>query len=639
MSEHPFYMDLLVLFSIVIACLSSFIAVDLAERMVRYKRSVFFVLFSSGALGIGMWSMHYISMIAMKHESTASYYIPMLLLSLFVPIAASYVLLMLFNNTRTRSSKAALGFGGLLFSCGLLIMHCSGMMSVRYTAAFEQSTGSILGSLVLSLAVPAITASYHPNWTAKRYNMFSAKKLLLILVLTAVLSGTNYIAMAGASYVDTGPYIYVGRTPLLNDSMLGMILACTFLLVVAVVLGLMYKDRKQVLFTAQFNEQRYTALFEFSPDMVVCIDPVRKKVISANPSLRQTTGYGQEELSDYKSILFSTGDEQALKAAVKRAARGQSGKLEIIVKTKSGARLICSTTVFPLVNDKENYVYIIAEDITALAEQQQELLIAKNAAESAARMKSEFLATMSHEIRTPLNGIIGINQLLAEEITAPDHQELLKLQNTSSLALLSVMNDVLDISRLEAENMLLVKAPFKLPALLRECINLFAVAAGHKGLALNLEIAPSIPEQLIGDSARIRQILVNLIGNAVKFTHEGGITVTIEPYSKEGTSLGLLFRVSDTGIGIAPDKLELLFQPFSQVDASHNRKYQGTGLGLAICKKLVELMDGSIWTEKAREGGTDFFFKIPLQLMDTFPREAYSNEQGVREKREKSEVG
>ncbi|KWX86425.1 hypothetical protein AMQ83_18960 [Paenibacillus riograndensis] len=225
MSDHPFYMDLLVLFSIVIACLSSFIAVDLAERMVRYKRSVFFVLFSSCALGTGMWSMHYISMIAMKHESTASYYIPMLLLSLFVPIAASYVLLLLFNNPRTRSSKATLGFGGLLFSCGLLIMHCSGMMSVRYTAAFEQSAGSVLGSLVLSLAVPAITASYHPNWTAKRYNMFSAKKLLLILVLTAVLSGTNYIAMAGASYVDTGPYIYMGRTPLLNDSMLGMILA------------------------------------------------------------------------------------------------------------------------------------------------------------------------------------------------------------------------------------------------------------------------------------------------------------------------------------------------------------------------------------------------------------------------------
>ncbi|MNO23536.1 Signal transduction histidine-protein kinase BarA [compost metagenome] len=639
MTDHPSYSDLLVLFSVVIACLSSFIAVDLAERMVRQKRSVSFVLFSSSALGIGMWSMHFISMIAMKHESTAAYSIPMLLFSLFIPIAASYVLLMLFNNPRTRSSKATLGFGGMLFSCGILIMHYSGMMSIRYTAAFEQNLLSIFGSFLVSLAIPVITASYNPNWAAKRYNMFSAKKIMLILLLAAVLSGTNYIVMAGASYVNTEPFIYMGRTPLLNDSMLGMILACTFLLVVAVVLGLMYKDRKQVIFTAQFNEQRYTALFEFSPDMVVCIDPVRKKVISANPSLRQTTGYGQEELSDYKSVLFSTGDEQALKAAIKRAAGGQPGKLELTVKTKSGSRLICSTTVFPLVNNKENYVYIIAEDITALAEQQQELLIAKNAAESAARMKSEFLATMSHEIRTPLNGIIGINQLLFEEITVPEHQELLKLQNTSSHALLNVMNDVLDISRLEAENMLLVKAPFRLPALMRECMNLFTVAASHKELTMTLEIDPSIPEQLIGDSARVRQILVNLIGNAVKFTHEGGVTVSVEPYSTEGASLGVLFTVSDTGIGIAPEKLKLLFQPFSQVDASHNRKYPGTGLGLAICKKLVELMEGRIWTEKAGDGGTVFCFKLPLQRMEAFPHEKFLNERGVREKREKSEVG
>ncbi|MNC32189.1 Signal transduction histidine-protein kinase BarA [compost metagenome] len=201
------------------------------------------------------------------------------------------------------------------------------------------------------------------------------------------------------------------------------------------------------------------------------------------------------------------------------------------------------------------------------------------------------------------------------------------------------MNDVLDISRLEAENMLLVKAPFRLPALMRECMNLFTVAASHKELTMTLEIDPSIPEQLIGDSARVRQILVNLIGNAVKFTHEGGVTVSVEPYSTEGASLGVLFTVSDTGIGIAPEKLKLLFQPFSQVDASHNRKYPGTGLGLAICKKLVELMEGRIWTEKAGDGGTVFCFKLPLQRMEAFPHEKFLNERGVREKREKSEVG
>ncbi|MBW4080511.1 PAS domain S-box protein [Paenibacillus sp. S150] len=582
--------------------------------------------------------MHFISMRAMMPQSNVSYYLPLLLFSLFVPIAASYVLFMLFNNSRTRN-KTTLGLGGLLFICGILVMHYSGMLATQYTAAFEQSILSIFGSFILSLAIPAVTASYDSSWVEKPYNMFSGRKILLILVLAAVLSGTNYIAMAGASYANAASAVYTGRTPLLNDSLLGMILACTFLLVAAVVLGLMYRDRKRVLFSAQFNEQRYTALFEFSPDMVVCIDPLRQKVISANPSLRRTTGYGREELSDYKKVLSTARDEKTLTAAIKRAAEGHSGKLELTVRTKSGDRLICSTTVFPLVNNRENYVYIVAEDITTLAEQQQELLIAKNAAESADRMKSEFLATMSHEIRTPLNGIIGINQLLAEEITVPELLELLKLQNTSSLALLSVMNDVLDISRLEAENMLLLKAPFELPVLMRECMNLFTVAASQKGLTMTLELDPSIPEELIGDSARLRQILVNLIGNAVKFTHEGGVAVSVETCSAEGASPGLLFHVRDTGTGIAPEKLQRLYQPFFQVDASHNRRYPGTGLGLAICRKLVELMEGSIWSENAEGGGTVFSFKIPLQPMEATSREKHLMEPGIRKKREKTEAG
>ncbi|WP_379152076.1 ATP-binding protein [Paenibacillus sp. sgz5001063] len=621
MTNHSFYSELLALFSIVIAWLSSFIAVELTERMVRKKRSVFYVLLSASSLGIGVWSMHYISMSAVKPGNSMSYDLLLLLFSLAVPIAASFVLLMIFNNPRTRRSKSNLALGGCLFSSGILIMHYSGMMAMQYSAAFEQSMLSIFGSLILSLAIPVVAASYNFRWIEQRYNMFSAAKTKLILLLTAVMSGTNYIAMAGASYVNTEPSMYTGRTPLLNDSMLGMILAGTFLLVVIVVLILMYKDRKQVIFTSQFNEQRYSALFEFSPDMVICIDPLGKKVISANPSLRRTTGYGQEELSDYKNVLFSTRDAQALKSVIKRAAAGQSGKLEVNVKTKNGSKLICSVTVFPLMSEKENFIYIIAEDITALAEQQKELLIAKNAAESAARMKTEFLATMSHEIRTPLNGIIGINQLLAEEITVPEQLDLLKLQYTSSHALLNVMNDVLDISRLEAENILLVKTDFNLPVLMRECVNLFKVAATQKELAMSLQLDPAVPELFIGDSARIRQILVNLIGNAVKFTHHGGITVSVAPYSALGASMVLEFTVKDTGIGITPDKYKMLFQPFSQADASHTRKYPGTGLGLAICKKLVELMEGSIWSENATGGGSVFSFRIPLQRMEPIPQQ------------------
>ncbi|WP_054940803.1 ATP-binding protein [Paenibacillus ihuae] len=620
------YSELLVLFSVVIALLTCFATLDLAERLVRGKRGYRFILVISCILGTGMWSMHYIGMRAMKLEVTVSYDLPLLLLSLVVSIAASYALLLLLSSPYTRS-KGYLAFGGILFSSGILIMHLSGIMSMKFAGDYEQSQISVLLSIVFSLAVPVITASYNPKWIENDYNMFTAKKILLVSVLTASLTGTHYTAMSGASFPTDKALIYSSTATLLADSFLGMILACSFILIVLIVLMLLYKDRKRVLFSAKFNEQRYTALFESSPDMVLCIDPFRKKVISANPSLRHTTGYGKEELDDYKKILCTPEDEALLKAAVKQAVEGHSAKLELAVKIKSGGRLICSTTVFPLINDKQRFVYIVAEDVTAIVKFQQELIIAKEAAESADRMKSEFLAIMSHEIRTPLNGIIGINQLLAEDIENPDQQEMLRLQYRSSQALLNVISDVLDISRLESDGMQLRRETFQLSVLLQECIYLFEATAREKNLQLHLQVAGDIPEYLIGDSLRIRQIMVNLIGNAVKFTPFGEIHVTVESSDVQENGQGLTFRIKDTGIGIPPEKMELLFQPFTQLDASHSRQYQGTGLGLAISKKLIELMNGRIWVESEVDKGTEFILNIRLPSAETEPRQVQDKKE------------
>lgn len=617
MPHHPEnYNYLLVLLSVAIAFLTCFTAIDLAERIIRRKKGYPFLILTSGVLGISMWSMHFIGMMAMEVGFSVSYVIPMLIFSLLVPILASYMLFAMLNNPRTRSSRTYMGLGGLLFSGGVLIMHYSGIMAMRFSAVYEQSLSSVVLSVLCSLIVPLVTASYHQEWVQKSYNMFTVKKIFLVLVLTVALTGTHYTAMSGASFAGADSVNYNGIVPMINDSMLGVILGGDFLLIVTLVVVLLVRDRQRVIFSARFNEQRYMALFEFSPDMVVCIDPVRQKVISANPSLKETTGYEMDEVQDYTNILCSTEDETALLNAVKRASEGEAAKLELALRTKDGRRLICSTTVFPLVNEKQNVVYIVSEDVTALAEYQQKLIAAKEEAESAARMKSEFLATMSHEIRTPLNGIIGINELLAEEIENEDQLELLQLQNSSSQALLKVINDILDISRLEAEGLQLHKETFELPGLLQECMNLFEVIARDKDLKFMLQMAPAIPKVVIADSARIRQILVNLIGNAVKFTPSGEIRVIVEPDSSEEGVQGILFRVTDTGIGIAPDKLQLLFQPFTQLDASHTRKYPGTGLGLAICKKLVELMGGQIWVESAPGGGASFIFRIAVQTME-----------------------
>lgn len=280
----------------------------------------------------------------------------------------------------------------------------------------------------------------------------------------------------------------------------------------------------------------------------------------------------------------------------------------------------------------------MAEDVAALMKYQYELLEARDAAESAVTMKSEFLATMSHEIRTPLNGIIGVNQLLAEEISNPEHLELLRLQSTSSHALLHVMSDILDISRLEADGLSLNKDTFGLRALLQGCMDLFTVSTQDKPLSLKLEIEEGLPDKFTGDAARVRQILINLIGNAVKFTPSGTVMVKVESYGVRETAQALQFMVRDTGIGISPDKLQLLFQSFSQVDGSHTRKYPGTGLGLAICKKLVDLMQGEIWAEPAEGGGTQFFFRIKLQPQEHSPEVFFGKDTGEGKSADENEA-
>ncbi|WP_342422410.1 ATP-binding protein [Paenibacillus sp. FSL E2-0178] len=626
MEHHPnHYNDLLVLLSVAIAFLSCFTALDLAERLLRGRKGNLYILLISVVLGTGMWSMHFIGMRAMDMGVPVSYDLLLLVFSLIIPVAASYMLFVMLGNPHTRS-RVYLGLGGMLFSSGILIMHFSGILAMKLSATYEQGFFSIILSILFALVVPVITASYDPKWLENAYNMFSVKKLLLVLTLTGAFTGIHYSAMAGASFTVVDSFLYTGRAPLLDDSLLGIILGGSFLFIVTIVLGLLYRDRQHVLRFAAFNEQRYMALFEHNPDMVLCIDPALKKIISANPALRYTTGYGREELGEFKNILYSERDEAAVKEAVRNASQGKSSKLELKVITRDGQQMICSVTVFPLLHNKEQLVYIVAEDVTALMQYQHELIQARDAAESAARMKSEFLATMSHEIRTPLNGIIGINQLLAEEISKPEHLELLKLQSTSSQALLHVMSDVLDISRLEADGLVLNQEPFQLTVLLQECMELFEVITRDKQLSFVLSVEEGLPGKFVGDIARIRQILVNLIGNAVKFTPSGAVTVTVESCGLMGASQTLQFKVQDTGIGIPPDKLQLLFQSFSQVDASHTRKYPGTGLGLAICKKLVELMQGEIWAEPAPGGGTQFFFRIVLQSLDSSPELIYNQE-------------
>jgi PAS domain S-box-containing protein len=361
------------------------------------------------------------------------------------------------------------------------------------------------------------------------------------------------------------------------------------------------------------SEERYVSLFENNHSVMLITDPQTTMITDANPAASSFYGYSIEQL---KSMSIFSIIALPREQTVEIQGNGMQEKKHFYSKHRQADGSVVDVEVYgaPINIGGNLYSCYIVHNITERIRAEHELIAAKDAAVNADHAKSAFLANMSHEIRTPINGIIGMTELCLSKVTDNEMKEYLKLVQKSAESLLRIVNDILDYSNLEAGQMKMEKNPFHLQECLKDVIDLFKIGVKQKGLEIALDYDPKIPHNVIGDPVRIRQVLANLIGNAVKFTHIGKINVAVSLRSIGDKNIEILFKVSDTGIGISQDEMNSLFNAFTQLDSSCSKRYSGTGLGLAITKQLAGLMGGKIWVESIKDVGSNFFFSVKLGL-------------------------
>jgi PAS domain S-box-containing protein len=356
---------------------------------------------------------------------------------------------------------------------------------------------------------------------------------------------------------------------------------------------------------------------EFSPNNITILDN-EGQIQYVNPKFEEMTGFKRFEVMGDRAAFMEPGhlDEESHKAMMETLSKGEDWSGEIINTRKDGSEYWEKVAVSCVRDEQGQITHFIevAEDISQRKAAENLILNAKEMAERASRLKSEFLANMSHEIRTPMNAILGYAKILLEGDLAEKQRRQLEIINRSGENLLVIINDVLDFSKIEANKLELVAEPFSITDLIQHLKKLFSIRAMEKSLFLKVHIDSSLPACVFGDQSRLQQILINIMGNAIKFTQEGGVTITVSYDARANLHLS----VKDTGIGISKAYQNLIFEPFTQADGSSTREFGGTGLGLAIAYKLLRLMGGELNLVSEKGLGSNFMLTVPLpQCTDT----------------------
>jgi len=623
----------LVALSIAIAILAAYAALDLGGRVTSARGGARLAWLSGGALamGIGIWSMHYIGMLAFRLPFIVQYDWPTVVLSLVAAVLASGVALYVVSRRSLTMAVAAIG--SIFMGAGIASMHYIGMEAMRLPAMCVYSTGLVALSIVLAIVI-SFVAIWITYLLRDQLSTWGFRKLACALIMGAAIPVMHYVGMAAASFMPAP----VDPTKLRHAVSISDLGLTSILIATLVILGLVFitaiVDRRFSLQTQELksSEERYRLIVETAFDAFIGIDATGS-ITEWNAQAEATFGWSRAEAignAVSKFILQSSHIANGLNFSELFAASGSDlihRRLEATGVDRGGRRFPVEMTLSSVHHSHKRLFAAFVHDVTERKAAEEEREKATKAAEAASRAKSEFLANMSHEIRTPLNGVIGMTDLVLESDLTGEQREYLETVKLSADSLLHVINEILDFSKIEAGKLELEEEDFDLQDCMESTLKTLALKADEKRLELLCEVSPDVPVGVRGDSARLRQVLTNLVGNAIKFTRHGevGLKAVLENSGGTSSSSSILihFIVSDTGIGIPPEKTKLIFESFSQADTSTTREFGGSGLGLAISRSLVEMMGGKIWVESQVGEGSQFHFTI--RVNPAFPRNSASS--------------
>jgi PAS domain S-box-containing protein len=530
-----------------------------------------------------------------------------------------------------RNGLLAIGVAGILYLGNLILF--------RYVQSIRWGTLTLVGSAGIAIWLNIL--SYQGE-----YPLSSLLWITILVWFAIVLAGyKSGLLTAGVMIIMFFMYHYQA-TPLFyqfNGSATQYIVvpASTFLLS----FGIFLCCSTLLLALVDYNRSRYEAqlvaseqrrrLYIEQTNMAIIDCDIAGNITGWNAGAERMFGYQEAEMLGKSTIEGLTASEaQATVRAILADLHGSTaGEIRNTNKNirKDGRAIVCAWSHTSIRTAEGHFLGFIcsAVDITDQIEKERELQLAKETAEAAAHAKGTFLANVSHEIRTPMNGIIGMTNLLRSEKLATQQSEYVENIHKSATALLSIINEILDFSKIESGKVTLEEQQFNLQQCIYDAMSLFEYRETCNAVALTVAIHPRVPSTVKGDAGRLRQILVNLIGNAVKFTREGEIRVMVDATSIGPNQIELTCSVQDTGIGIPPEKLDQLFESFAQVDVSTTREYGGTGLGLSISKLLVEKMGGKIWVESRLNYGSTFHFTLLLQRVRSYHTPQRQNHRNV----------